>query len=131
MRGHCKAHKICTARVDCFHVQEGLVESLTKCALSLRFGNVMKHFRTAWRTVAFHKMVVERMRTPSILDKTQNEEFLNAVAPRNKPFGHIDKIHLLTTCEGLWLDRSKIEVFVKQNDRRTDIQVKRDKVMVM
>ena len=76
-------------------------------------------------------MVVERMRTPSILDKTQNEEFLNAVAPRNKPFGHIDKIHLLTTCEGLWLDRSKIEVFVKQNDRRTDIQVKRDKVMVM
>ena len=131
MRGHCKAQKICTARVDCFHAQEGLVESLTKCALSLRFGNAMKHFRAAWRTVAFHKMVVERVRTPSILDKRQNEEFLNAVAPRNKPFGHLDKIHLLTTCEGLWLDRSKIEVFVKQNDRRTDLQIKRDKVMVM
>ena len=42
MRGHCKAHKICSARIDTFQVQEGVVEFLTKCALSLRFGNVMR-----------------------------------------------------------------------------------------
>ena len=42
MRGHCRAHKICTARINTFHVQDTVVEFLTKCALSLRFGNVLK-----------------------------------------------------------------------------------------
>ena len=105
MRGHCKAHKICTARINCFQVQEPIVEFLTKCALSLRFGNVMKNFRAAWRTVALEKMDVVRDRTPSIQDKTKNEEFLNAVAPGNRPFDQISKIRLLTTCEGDWLLR--------------------------
>ena len=108
MRGHCRAHKICTARVNCFQVQEPIVEFLTKCALSLRFGKVMKQFRASWNIVAYKMLVVVRDRTPSEEDRTHNEEFLNAVTPRNKPFALLDKIRLLTTCEGNWQDRSRI-----------------------
>ena len=64
MRGHCRAHKICTARINTFQVQEHAVEFLTKCALSLRFGNVMKQFSASWCDIAVKLMVVVRDRTP-------------------------------------------------------------------
>ena len=95
------------------------------------FRKCNENFRAAWRTVALKKIDVVRDRTPSIQDKTKNEEFLNAVAPRNHPFNQISKIRLLTTCEGDWQDRSTIEVFVKPTDIRSDVQVKRDKVIIM
>ena len=107
LRTKCVLHRFCGIRVSVLDIAPHIVKQTKHVVLSLKFGNHMKLFRTAFRTVALKKLKIVRETRPSAAVARRNLEALRRFWPDGDEF-ILNSHTLLSICIGDWTDKSRL-----------------------
>lgn len=123
LRTICVLHKLCANREAVCDLAPLLCRQIKHVVLSLRFGNHMKTFRSALRTVLLERLHIERAGRPSPAILRRNMSRLSAFLPdalENKT----RKLTILALCTGDWSDTQRITVHAKAGESDATIKAK-------
>lgn len=115
LRNRCCLHKLSHILESALDLAPETIRRIKHMVLSLRFGNHMKLFRTAFRATALEKLDIIRQSLPSGSQCRRHRELLDLFMP-DSPECRTKRLTVLALMTGDWSDRDVVTTHASPSD---------------